>query len=484
MGMAHFAGSANAVNLSISGKGEVLLYPFYTVENGQDTYVSIVNTTDWVKAVRVRLRESMNSADVLSFNLYLSPHDHWSGAITRDPAGEGGLLKTWDTSCTVPRITDTGIKLSHTGYIADGGPVGLERTREGFIEVIEMGIVDDSAPGVFGAEAAATHSASGIPADCALLRVAWQEIPVGSGNVVGEWSNPTANMIFDADEAGGLYGYGVIINVAEGTNATYDAVALESFAGEILHFHPYSLQPNLGSAVPHAKILMRDQFISLDFDLSPKTGLDAVSAVLMHDSIANDFVLDPSIAAGTDWVVTFPTRRDYVNVDEPATLPFLNVWESPGEACEEVQLEYWNRETQQPGFELSSGWDYPFGPPPMEPAFVLCNAANVISFLSPDVDPDDGNLEGYISALYPSTRSQARFPVEYHNGWARLLMVEDNSGNDRVLTADDGTEPYGLPVIGFAVQKYANTNLSGVNGSGAFYSGVINHKSTQLIDMP
>lgn len=486
-GLMCIGASAHAVHLNPNGLGEVLLYPYYTIENGQDTYFSVVNTTDTVKAVRVRLRESMNAADALSFNLYLAPHDHWSGAITRDPSGAGALLKTWDTSCTVPHISSAGIKLSNTSYITDGGPIGLERTREGFIEMIEMGVLDDQAPDVFGAEAAAIHSTSGIPADCSLLRDAWEEIPVGSGNIVGEWSDPTTNLIFDVNLAGGLYGYGIIINVAEGTNATYDAVALESFAGEILHSHPNSAQPNLGSALPNAKILERNKFITLEFD-SAQSGLDAVSAVLMQNTLENDFVLEPSMAAGTDWVVTFPTKRDYVNPSTPIA-PFLSTWAAPGVACDNVGITTRDREEQQRGdyYIPPPGIDFPISPVPLPPVewanIDLCGSANVISFLGPLVDPDDENIEGYVSALYPSNRAQVLYPVVWPNGLVRLSMAQDNSGNDRILSADDDTELYGLPVIGFAVQKYANTNLSGVNGSGAFYAGVISHKTERRIEL-
>ena len=47
---------------------------------------------------------------------------------------------------------------------------------------------------------------------------------------------------------------------------------------------------------------------------------DAVSAVLMHDSVMNEFVLDTATKSGTDWVVTMPTKRYYVTAG-PATHP-------------------------------------------------------------------------------------------------------------------------------------------------------------------
>lgn len=496
-GLAGAAGTAQAVHVNSDGLGEVLLYPFYTVEGGQDTYFSIVNTTDTVKAVKVRLLEAMNSAEVIDFNLYLSPHDHWAGVITADPNGVGAILKTFDESCTVPAIPTAGVPLrnllfadvNNANQNADGGPEGLERTREGYIEVIEMGTVEDGTVGSFGAEAAATHDASGVPADCDLLVAAWQEQPLFSGNVVGEWSNPNANLLpFDADNTGGLYGYGVLINPVEGTNATYSAVALDNFASANLHARPGDTAPNLGQAFPEADIIEGNQVLNLEFLLTGG-GLDAVSAVLMHDAISNDYVLDSSIAAGTDWVVTMPTKRDYVNGVVNAIPPFLNIWDTAsGTACEEVQIEFWDREEQQPGTPpVQGGVDFSPSPIPetvQVTGFALCSEANVISFLSDDAVIEDGEIvSGYVSALYPSERTQYGFQLSegFYNGWARLTMAEDNAGNDRILVDDNGDELRGLPVIGFAVQKYTNASLAGVGGEGAFYSGLIDHKATRSI---
>ena len=48
---------ALAVNLSQDGLWQVLLYPYYTVEKGQQTVWSIVNSTESGKALKVRFLE-------------------------------------------------------------------------------------------------------------------------------------------------------------------------------------------------------------------------------------------------------------------------------------------------------------------------------------------------------------------------------------------------------------------------------------------
>ena len=130
------AGTAQAVNLSQDGTGEVLLFPYFTVQGGEETILSIVNTHDEVKAVKIRFREAYNSREVLDFNLYLSPYDVWTAKITDDGAN-GAKIITGDNSCTVPAIPAGGVSFrqyDYTGANDDDGPDGTERTRDGYFE--------------------------------------------------------------------------------------------------------------------------------------------------------------------------------------------------------------------------------------------------------------------------------------------------------------------------------------------------------------
>ena len=68
-GVAGLAGTAQAVNLNPDGLGQVLIYPYYTANSGNATILSVVNTTDSAKAVKVRFLEGFNSREVLDFNL-------------------------------------------------------------------------------------------------------------------------------------------------------------------------------------------------------------------------------------------------------------------------------------------------------------------------------------------------------------------------------------------------------------------------------
>jgi hypothetical protein len=101
-------GTANAMYVNDKGLGEALVYPFYSAASGNDTYISVVNTTMQTKAVKVRFIEALDSQEVLDFNLYLSPNDVWAGVITANPNGDGAIIRTADTSCTVPELGTAG----------------------------------------------------------------------------------------------------------------------------------------------------------------------------------------------------------------------------------------------------------------------------------------------------------------------------------------------------------------------------------------
>ena len=99
-----------AMYLNPEGTGEVLLFPYYNAQNGNETSMHIVNTSaSEAKAVKVRFLEYVNSQEVLDFNLYLSPSDHFSFTIFQQ--GDGGAIVTADNSCTVPELgTGSGAK--------------------------------------------------------------------------------------------------------------------------------------------------------------------------------------------------------------------------------------------------------------------------------------------------------------------------------------------------------------------------------------
>ncbi len=203
------ATGAQAVQVASEGLGQVLIYPYYTVQPdasgaAYDTYISIVNVTTASKAIKVRFLEGRNGREVMDFNLYLSPHDTWAAAITQAPGG-GARMVFNDKSCIQP-VTYKGTAVdfyskNYTGANADGGDPSILRTREGWVEVYEMGVVSNTL-----LQAAMKQDSNGEPPACNAFDAA----------SASQFSMP----------AGGLMGQVNLINVKTGGSYNYDAVAL------------------------------------------------------------------------------------------------------------------------------------------------------------------------------------------------------------------------------------------------------------------
>ena len=58
--------------------GDLAIIPYYTVLDGTNTGMHVINTTDSTQVVKVRLRRGTDSKDALDFNLVMSPRDEWT----------------------------------------------------------------------------------------------------------------------------------------------------------------------------------------------------------------------------------------------------------------------------------------------------------------------------------------------------------------------------------------------------------------------
>ncbi len=158
-GAAGIVGSAQAVNINPDGLGQVLIYPYYTVNNNAVTLLSVVNTTGEAKAVKVRFTEGENTREVLDFNLYMSKYDVWTASLEMNDDGVPEMTTT-DTTCTVPYFYGNGGSQVFLPFaLTDGGSEDISRATEGHFEMIEMGtLIDDALSGNSeGSAAAATH---------------------------------------------------------------------------------------------------------------------------------------------------------------------------------------------------------------------------------------------------------------------------------------------------------------------------------------
>lgn len=334
-GAAGIAGTAQAVNLNPDGLGQVLIYPYYTVRDGNTTLLSVVNTTDSAKAVKVRFKEGYNSREVLDFNLYMSAYDVWTATLY-DDAGTPSM-RTLDSSCTVPYFYGNAeffgltageqefLPFAYTGKNADGGPTTIDRAAEGYFELIEMGTLTNESKTAkrLGSAEAATHvlkDGVALPRSCQQLVDNWSVI----NNVPGMWEGNVfgddIDSISDIDverNSGGLFGGAGVINVGNGTFFSYNAKAIQGFDKDLdsrsLHYRPGSVFPDLNSGDQETATLFFGVPQDTAVALSYYRGVDAISATFMHEYTMNEFNQNAALNAASEWIVTFPTKNWYVD---------------------------------------------------------------------------------------------------------------------------------------------------------------------------
>jgi len=439
--------------------GEVLLFPFFNADNGNATGMHIVNTTLQTKALKLRFVEYKNSDEVLDFNLYLSPRDHFAFAVIKDPSGTGGAIRTTDNSCTVPALGSANGAFSGTqeeaggvttriqpfvnyGYAKDAD-ASIERTLTGHLEVIEMGVVENVDAKKGAHEAFAKHGPTGVPASCAGLDASWAG---------GTWAT-NANAGITAP-TGGLYGVAYHINVESAAAFGFEPTAIADWADGRNHSDPGALFPAIGNGGQAVAALQDgqgdDQYRSEVF----ASGIEATSAILQTTSISNDVMVIGDLGGMTDWVVTYPTKQVHVDVAKKASVvpPFTDNWigekkESP--ACETVSISQWDRE------EAFTANTNGFSPSPAATSTKMCNEVAVIAMGT-----------SATSALSVTT-GLTNVGFSYTEGWQEISFGQTMTDATGTVNVD------GLPAIGFAAYK--------VNAGAMSYGNAAEHKTNTVV---
>jgi hypothetical protein len=491
------ATAANAVNLGNDGTGQVLIYPYYTVRTAGPgdwaTYLNVVNHTTDTKALRLRFREGKNGRSVFDMNVYLGSGDVWTGAVSKTT--DGAQLLSADRSCATVAGNFTqsvaagtlSPAFSNAMYVGpsttqgvfdgyDGEDGSLDRTREGFFEIIEMGVVTSTAI-VNGLK----HDDSGVPANCGVV------------------ANINSSVI--GAPRGGLSGGASLIHVLKGADFGYEPVVLEDFyrpasAGDNLWNAPGNRLPDLSQATPVSRVMylhssetagLPNGMVTDVLEATWDRGIDAVSAVLMHHVIKNTFVLDTATQSSTDWIVTFPTKHHYVSANAPGasvandpngvqrTAPFHNFFWTGG-SVDRMHLQSYDRETQTFTLRVQSTGT-------QEPLLQVRWQTNVgtISRSSKLVEPQS-TLLGSINRISYDYQVNDLSVATFESGHARLAaltplpLIGSSAGSAMPETYN------GLPVVGFMVQDFVNTGVS-INGlpSASSYGANFNHKYERLI---
>ena len=453
-----FATTASAVSLDPRGIGQALVYPYYTVNKGQDTLVSIVNSGDAGKAVEMRFREGYNGRVVLQFVLFLSPHDVWTASLSSIADDGGVLLRTSDTSCTDPAIPAAGVAFRSADYDgtgivpADGGPTSITRTREGFFEFIAVDDIVAGSP----TDVAIAHTNGDAPA-CETIPAAW---PSDDGVV------PTAT----------IYGSAAIVNVGQGTFFPYNADAIAGFTSTPLSPYvdgPYPhgisfLDANSSDVVVGVATAYVPDNQGRPLPLDYASGVDAVSAVFMADRIYNEYIVAASLGANTDWVVTLPTKSFYTDPVYGSSVPAapFDATFANGGAGVPTHGSIYDREEGFSDFGACNGLC-----PPTLTSDSLSYVVNVLPVQNVAVVP------ALVSGVFGSTL--APFPISAFADDGQIVLRLDLPGHQLPGGIDfngDEITLAGLPVAGFMSYNVINTNAQ--PGLLANYSGLFRHRST------
>lgn len=462
------SGAANAVMaVQPNGIGHINVLPYYSVQGGNNTLISITNT-DQVngKVVKVRFRGAEFSDDVLDFQVFLSPSDVFTGAVTRN--GDVAHFATADKSCTLPGTASTP---GGTGTSPLAGPAGIDfvterlpetrkltGTLEGYIEVIEMA---DLPPG--GAAYTATKHVKGVA-------------PCTASTLVGpDPLNPTVPAGLAAP-TGGIMSSATVIDVNGSKAFTFPGTAISPDTNPAAPV--YFLQSN--NALAWAANLTWDRIFApapdggnvpmYQFDLpdlstpydpaaagSALTQRDLTSAAILRGEVFADFVTSASIKAATDVVLTQPTRRYYYlynlavapNISVATVKAADGIYTPLNATSNRIQVgepTWYDREEQT----ATSGTSIVISPTPPSAilTFSLLGEVSVLSVNSSTV-PTDATSAKLTAQNYEAPKVDGN---QIRDGWVALSTTNPTTG--------------ALPVIGF---EGINVFNSAVGAAGTNY---------------
>jgi len=435
-----------AVHLSDDGTGEVGIVPFYSVVDGNETHLRVINTGNQYTAVRVNVRTADITAQaVYSLNVYLRPHDTWRMAMGQRDDFIAAI--NTGTTCTLGLTDPASQPVDWSNHIWETG----------FIEVIEMGNISPITIGQHGDETSY----------CSLIEEAWSE--------AGPWSQDPLQGVNPV--AGELQITTELINVADGFSFNVPVTLLADFYPEGLRLHtsPESDQPNLDSGTHNSQMTYKGDFIETSWE----HGYEAVSALLMKETLSNEFNLIEPILGQTEWIMTFPTLSFHLNAAN-----FEDNFHYP---VTEFNYSLFSSEGQDiPRPCVGGKLCWPIAPPKIS---YLTQHTAVYNLMKYDNENYPSNLINTMAdnafefnVNYDSWRLTTQRQMESQSGTAKLIFPSPHpySPVKAQLTGVDsqtGIEQiyHGLPMIGFAVHFIYNNSVPAV------YSRSINHSSTRLI---
>jgi hypothetical protein len=329
------ATNATALDINAGGIGHIVVVPYFTANNGNNTLLNITNT-DTVngKIVKVRFRSALNSDDIFDFQLFLSPGDVWAGSVSKSVGTDRAFLTTTDSSCTLPQningdfIVD---RLPPVSASVNSGTIDA-LTREGYIEILNTADV----PPLNTAKGSLYYNIKHVggnapPCDQAVFQSLVSSDPTTEAIAAGRGLDTPS---------GGIYATSAIVNTANAfvawpTETTAVNAVLSTTVKTAAHanlvFSPQTSDTYTGAlgALTADPLLATGAIAAKQFDFpdlsttyvaapsatSASDQANKLSASLAVNSVANDYLTTKSINAKTDLTLAFPTRRYGVAVD-------------------------------------------------------------------------------------------------------------------------------------------------------------------------
>ena len=209
-------------------------------------------------------------------------------------------------------------------------------------------------------------------------------------------------------------------------------------------------------------------------------GANAMSAILMRDTVINEFILDAGTRSMTDWIVTQPTKRLHV-LPLSATPPYSLGYNSGNGGCEPYNVGVYDREERAPGGPSNVILPSP-RPSVQVTGSALCWEASIVPFQgasllgSTNTSPLTSNLLTFVGGA-TTTKGPKGTPslaaTQGPNGW---FFMSFSGFPNRTITPLTGLPHTGLPVIGAMLNNYVNTATA-----GSLYGSVAPHRYTRLI---
>lgn len=308
----------HAVSLDTSGNAaQALIVPYYTVNNGFESFITIKNNKNDYKALKVRIRDSKFGLDILDFNVFVPPNADFELIIR--PQDGGGAVASYNNSlCSLPKFPpsppyEVGLRgeIYNTLVPAD--------ESEGYVEIIEMGVIESSS--------LKTELSQG---NCeSLFELGYDGSSSFHTNGIFTKGGAASNNGFYGSTkpdgllppSGGLQGSVILNNADNKESYTIDAIGIADYSAKAQYYFSsdenFYLLPSLASGSNTFSSKSWSTISDFGFnntELAPRAGVASginpypLTDVLAKTELTIEYFVDADKKIATDWIITNPMR--------------------------------------------------------------------------------------------------------------------------------------------------------------------------------